>query len=85
MTKVIQSNETYTFSRYASLPYDPEDILADFDCTLTSEDLQLPFFSGESPFLSDLRRRLYQSLRLVDLTIKMAYRAVDRLRPAALA
>jgi hypothetical protein len=33
MAKVLNPNESYTFSRYFDLPYSPEDILADLGCT----------------------------------------------------
>ncbi|HBB35665.1 MAG TPA: hypothetical protein DDZ80_10125 [Cyanobacteria bacterium UBA8803] len=34
MPKVLDPNESYTFSKYFDLPFSPEDILADLGCTI---------------------------------------------------
>ncbi|MEO0824582.1 MAG: hypothetical protein AAFW84_16730 [Cyanobacteria bacterium J06635_15] len=72
--KLLNPNDSYTFSRYAELPYDPEDLLAEFDCGLNNEDLELPKFNHPLPFLIDLEQTLRRSLRLVDLTSEIARR-----------
>ncbi|MEM8546422.1 MAG: hypothetical protein AAGF66_20810 [Cyanobacteria bacterium P01_H01_bin.119] len=72
--KLLNPNDSYTFSRYAEMPHDPEDLLAEFDCTLRTDDLELLPFTQPLPFLTDLDQTLRRSLRLVDLTSEMARR-----------
>ncbi|NJR63196.1 MAG: hypothetical protein HC769_33095 [Cyanobacteria bacterium CRU_2_1] len=40
--KILNPNETYTFAKYAELPYERDDILADLGCTIESSRLTLP-------------------------------------------
>lgn len=39
--KVLAPQESYTFSKYFDLPFAPQDILADLDCTLERADTGL--------------------------------------------
>jgi hypothetical protein len=38
MPKVLNSDESYTFSQYFDMPYLPEEILADLGCTIERSD-----------------------------------------------
>lgn len=44
--KVLNPDTSYTFSRYAELPYERDDILADLGCTIASQRLSLPQYDG---------------------------------------
>ena len=55
MPKVLDPNESYTFSKYFDLPYSPEDILADLGCTLERTDREdLPYTRCELDWLPEL-------------------------------
>ncbi|QKD82781.1 hypothetical protein HPC62_11825 [Thermoleptolyngbya sichuanensis A183] len=44
--KILKPNETYTFTQYAELPYERDDILADLGCTLSRQRVELPYYMG---------------------------------------
>ncbi len=72
---ILKANETYTFSKYFELAFDPEDILAELGFTLARLQLTLPKFTGELDD-SSLRQRIEQDLIYVDLTSETARREV---------
>jgi hypothetical protein len=72
---ILKPNETYTFSKYFELAFDPEDILAELGCSLWRSLLKLPKFEGEFDS-SNLKSRLEQDLIYVDLTSETARREV---------
>lgn len=72
---ILKPNQTYTFSKYFELAFDPEDILAELGCTSERSLLALPKFSG-SLDVASLKNRLEQDLRCVDLTSETARREV---------
>jgi len=60
--KILNPDETYTFARYADLPYERDDILADLGCTVSTEHISLPRVSEPFPIqeLSDRLRAAFQ-------------------------
>ena len=72
---ILNPEETYTFSRYAELTFDPEDILAELGFSLEKAALALPQFSGLLDCTA-LKERLEQDLLCVDLTSETARREV---------
>jgi hypothetical protein len=72
---ILKVNESYTFSKYFELAFDPEDILAELGFTLERIQLSLPKFTGELDDLG-LRQRIEQDLIYVDLTSETARREV---------
>ncbi len=72
---ILNPQETYTFSRYFELAFDPEDILAELGYGLTRSPLIFPQFLGELNYF-DLKNRLQQNLLYVDLTSETARREV---------
>ena len=72
---ILNPNETYTFSRYAELAFDPEDILAELGFSLGKASLQPPRFE-QSLDCTALQSRLVQDLLCVDLTSETARREV---------
>ena len=72
---ILNLEEAYTFSRYAELAFDPEDILAELGFGLEKAALSLPQFSSPLDCVA-LKERLEQDLLCVDLTSEMARREV---------
>lgn len=69
---ILDPAESYIFSKYAELPFDTADILAEFDITFTSTALQLP---QQLPINAEpLRVDLQENLTLVDPTSEIARR-----------
>jgi hypothetical protein len=64
MPKVLDPNETYTFSQYFDLPFTPEDILADLGCTLERADREnLPHTEAPLDWLPSLAESMRRRLR----------------------
>lgn len=63
--RVLNPNESYTFSKFFELPFAPEDILADLGCTLERKRLKLPQHVGHIPQLEFLRNYLERNLEFV--------------------
>ena len=72
---ILNLEEAYTFSRYAELAFDPEDILAELGFGLEKAALSLPQFSSPLDCVA-LKERLEQDLLCVDLTSEMARQEV---------
>ncbi|NJP11798.1 MAG: hypothetical protein HC866_21915 [Leptolyngbyaceae cyanobacterium RU_5_1] len=73
--QILQPGESYTFSKYFELTFDPEDILAELGCTLEKAPLSLVKHLGELSD-ADLKQRIEQNLTYVDLTSEAARREV---------
>ncbi len=75
MPKVLNPNESYTFSRYFDLPYTPEDILADLGCTLERTDRNdLPYATLDLPWIADFATSMSRRLQRVNTTTEQARR-----------
>ncbi|MEB3292085.1 MAG: hypothetical protein VKJ24_02895, partial [Synechococcales bacterium] len=75
MPKVLDPNETYTFSRYFDLPFTPEDILADLGCTLERVDREeLPYTELPLDWLPALTDRMRRRLKRINPTTEQARR-----------
>ncbi|HAG80988.1 MAG TPA: hypothetical protein DCL61_07400 [Cyanobacteria bacterium UBA12227] len=75
MPKVLNPNESYTFSKYFDLPYSPEDILADLGCTLERSDRNnLPYTQWELDWLPALATSIRRRLKRVNTTTAQARR-----------
>jgi len=72
---IIKPDESYSFSRYFELSFDAADILAEFDCTLSRQKLNLPRHS-ESIDCHALKQQIETDLLYVDLTSETARREV---------
>lgn len=72
---ILKPGETYTFSKYFELTFDPEDILAELGFRLERSLLNFPQHPGDISHL-DLKYRIQQSLTYVDLTSESARREV---------
>jgi hypothetical protein len=75
MPKVLDPNETYTFSRYFDLPFAPEDILADLGCTLERVDREtLPYSEITLDWLPAMADAMRRRLRRINTTTEQARR-----------
>ncbi len=75
MPKVLDPNESYTFSKYFDLPYSPEDILADLGCTIErTNDEDLPYTQCELDWLGELAISMRRRLKRVNTTTDQARR-----------
>lgn len=76
MTKknIFEDNKSYTFRNYFEMPYEPEDILAEFGYSFLREEMNL--FSTSQPLesLPQLKLRIKQSLPYISLTSEAARR-----------
>jgi hypothetical protein len=75
MPKVLDPNESYTFSKYFDLPYSPEDILADLGCTIERTDREdLPYTQCELDWLPELAESIRRRLKRVNTNTEQARR-----------
>jgi hypothetical protein len=72
--RVLNPNETYTFSKYFELPFDIEDILADLGCKSDQSPLALPRSSQAFDRLSELQEQIQDGIRYVGMTSEQARR-----------
>ncbi len=72
--KILEEGRSYTFSDYAKLPHDPEDLLREFGVSLSRSFLGLPQSSKTLDRLDSLRDRLLESLPNIALTSEMSRR-----------
>jgi hypothetical protein len=72
--RVLNPNETYTFSKYFELPFDIEDILADLGCKSDRSPLTLPRSSQAFARLSELQEQIQDGIRYVGITSEQARR-----------
>ncbi len=71
--KVLNPDDSYTFTRYSDLPYERDDILADLGCTISSERFSLPHYSGALE-LTDLGDRLNAAFQFTTISSEQARR-----------
>ncbi len=71
---ILQENQSYTFRSYFEMPYEPDEILAEFGYSLTKSRLSLTKTTRQLDRLSDLQQRIEDSLSLVSLSSETARR-----------
>lgn len=74
--KILNPNESYTFSKIFALNAEVDDIVADFGYSLTRQRLQLPTYDGELSRLQELSDRINEILPFVSLTTEIARREI---------
>ncbi|MEL6937736.1 MAG: hypothetical protein AAFO84_00930 [Cyanobacteria bacterium J06598_1] len=74
--KVLNLNESYTFSKIFLLNAEVDDIVADFGYSLTRTRLKLPLYDGELKRIQELSDRINEILPFVSLTTEMARREI---------
>ena len=73
-TKILQEGQSYIFRSYFQMPYEAEDILAEFDYTLHKSRLSLPLSQKQLDQLPALQQRLEDTLLLTSLSNEAARR-----------
>jgi hypothetical protein len=73
---ILQENASYTFRSYFELPYDTDEILAEFGYAFTRERLTLPKTSRTLVGLAALRQQLEETLPYVSLSSEAAKREI---------
>jgi hypothetical protein len=73
---ILDSNQSYSFSRYFELGFEARELAEEFGYRLTRKILNLPQFTDELDRLSELRDRLEEVLPFVPLTNEFARREI---------
>ncbi len=71
---ILQPGQSYTFRNYFEMPFEPEDILAEFGYSLQRASLNLSQSTAELDRLADLKSRIAESLPYISLTSEAARR-----------
>jgi len=71
---ILQENQSYTFRSYFEMPYEPDEILAEFNYSLSKSRLSLPRTTRQLDRLQELQQRIEDSLSLVSLSSETARR-----------
>jgi hypothetical protein len=71
---ILQENQSYTFRSYFEMPYEPDEILAEFHYSLSKSRLSLPRTTRQLARLQELQQRIEDSLSLVSLSSETARR-----------
>jgi hypothetical protein len=74
--KILNPDESYTFSKIFDLNAEVDDIVADFGYSLSRKRLNLPGYVGELERLQELRDRIEEILPFVNLTTEIARREI---------
>ena len=72
--KILQEDRSYSFRSYFELPYEADDILAEFDYTLIKSRLSLPQTTELFDRLPELKQRIEDILPLISLSNETARR-----------
>jgi hypothetical protein len=72
--KILQEGREYTFRSYFELPYETDEILAEFDYSLVKAELSLPHTSRELEETESLKQRIRATLPFLSLSSETARR-----------
>ncbi|MEM9483727.1 MAG: hypothetical protein AAGA83_08550 [Cyanobacteria bacterium P01_F01_bin.116] len=75
-TKILQEGKSYSFRQYLEMPYEPDEILAEFGYNLTLDKLILPNAQQSFERLPSLRQQMEDVLPFVSLSSEIARREV---------
>ncbi len=73
-TPILQPGQSYTFRSYFEMPFEPDDILAEFGYSLKRSLLNLPQSTTQLDRLTSLKSRIEESLPYISLTSEAARR-----------
>jgi hypothetical protein len=76
MAKILDAEQSYTFSKIFDLRITADDLATEFGYTLTRKRLQLPAYEGVLENLDALQSRIERVLPYVDLANEMSRREV---------
>lgn len=72
--KILQEDQSYTFRSYFELPYEADEILAEFDYSLQRAELFLPKTTRQLNHLPELKQKIKTLLPFVSLSSETARR-----------
>ncbi|MEB3181826.1 MAG: hypothetical protein VKL59_22750 [Nostocaceae cyanobacterium] len=72
--KILQEGQSYTFRSYFELPYEADEILAEFGYSLIRSELSLPKTSRELEDIAKLKQKIKRILPFVSLSSETARR-----------
>lgn len=72
--KILESGRDYDFNSYFDLPYDQDDILAEFDYKIIREELSLPKTNQDLEVIKELKQKIRDILPFVSLSSETARR-----------
>ena len=72
--KILQEGREYSFRSYFELPYETDEILAEFDYLLVKAELSLPHTSRELGEIDSLKQRIRATLPFLSLSSETARR-----------
>ncbi len=72
--KILQEGQSYTFRSYFELPYEADDILAEFDYSLKRAELSLPKTTRQLDHLPELKQKIRAFLPFISLSNETARR-----------
>lgn len=72
--KILQEDQSYTFSSYFDLPYETDDILREFDYSLIKTELSLPQTDQPIDELLLVKEKMRKILPLISLSSETARR-----------
>jgi len=70
--KILQECREYSFRSYFELPYETDEILAEFDYSLIKSELSLPHTSRELGEVDSLKQRIRATLPFLSLSSETA-------------
>jgi len=73
---LLDSAQSYTFSKYFELRFESGELAEEFGYKLRRQEIHFPAFKGEMAFLADLQKRLQEVLPHVALTSELARREI---------
>jgi hypothetical protein len=76
MNKLLDANQSYTFSKIFELKIEPSDLAADFGYSFQRNRLNLPMYAGELPKLEDVRSNIESIMPYVSLNNETTRREV---------
>ena len=74
--KILDSNQSYTFSKIFELKVEADELVADFGYTFSRKRLNLPQYSGQLDRLGQLSDRITEILPNVSLSTEAARREI---------
>ncbi|NES82341.1 MAG: hypothetical protein F6K10_13575 [Moorea sp. SIO2B7] len=72
--KILQEDKSYTFRSYFELPYEADEILAEFDYSLLKAELSLPQTNRQLDKILELKEEIRSILPLINLSNETARR-----------
>lgn len=72
--KIIDRNQSYTFSKYFELKIEAEDLVKDFGYSFSKKHLNLPLFQGQLNRLEQTKERINEILPYISLASEISRR-----------